>query len=327
MAEYKYVDWPGLQYYHSKVTDLIDSRLHDCIRFGGEAIFEKLESPDTPDLNIIYRILNSFTVLPSNEWFDESTWNKTYPAGTLLQVVQLQQGVVYTVFMQPSTVAGGSGSEIDLSNYYTIAEVDAKIIDALKPYATVEFVISKLDAIQSLIDAHVDNFGKLTARVVDVENALTKKVDIDQFESAINDLTQTKADVTDIPSLDGYATETFVVTKIAEAQLSEGEVDISAFYTREEIDSKGFVTEDYVQQQLEEADVVGMDTRLTEMENQSTLNSQKLAEIEDQAIANAATLTALDGEIDRVSNTILDMDNQLTSISQNIADLQLYGTF
>ena len=91
MAEYKYVDWPGLQYYHSKVTDLIDSRLRDCIRFGGEVLFEALESPDTPDLNIIYRILNSFTVSPSNERFDDSTWNKTYPAGTLLQVVQTLQ--------------------------------------------------------------------------------------------------------------------------------------------------------------------------------------------------------------------------------------------
>ena len=157
MAEYKYVDWPGLQYYHSKVTDLIDSRLRDCIRFGGEVRFETLESPDTPDLNIIYRVLNSFTVSPSNERFDDSTWNKTYPAGTLLQVVQNAAGVVYTVFMQPATNGGGAAPDVDLSNYYTIAEVDAKIIDALKPYATVEFVTLKLDAIQDLLNTHIDD--------------------------------------------------------------------------------------------------------------------------------------------------------------------------
>ena len=258
MAEYKYVDWPGLQYYHSKVTDLIDSRLRDCIRFGGEVLFETLESPDTPDLNIIYRILNSFTVSPVNpskEWFDNSMWNKTYPAGTLLQVVQNERGVVYTVFMQPAQ--NGESSDVDLSNYYTIEETDAKIIDALKPYAT----------------------------------------------------------------------EDFVKQKIAEAQLSDGEVDLSIFYTKGEIDAKGFATEEYVQQLFDEADVVGMDARLTQVENQQVINSTKLNEIENQSAANAAAITELDNEINQINETILTMDKQIINISQSLADLQAYGTF
>lgn len=522
MAEYKYVDWTGLQYYHSKVTDLIDSRLRDCIRFGGEVQFEALESPDTPDLNIIYRVLNSFTVSPSNEWFDDSTWNKTYPAGTLLQVVQTAEGVVYTVFMQPATGGGGATPDVDLSNYYTIAEVDAKIIDALKPYATVEFVTLKLDAIQALLNTHIDEFGKLTSRVDAVEQSISSDIQpaIKQLEEAVTEIAETKADVSDIPSLEGYATETFVAAKIAEAelaggdvdlsgyytkdetynkeevnalipdlsdvarksdleglateafvatvvgaieipevptkiselendvgyltehqdlsgkadrehkhsmsditdyeapdlsgyakkedipevdlsnfynktevenivdeavgnisvpevptnvsafvndagyitekdlpdlseyakvtdipdvsdfatedfvkqkiaeaQLSDGEVDLSAFYTKEEIEAKGFATEEYVQQQLDEADVVGMDARLTQVENQSTTNSTKLNELEDQSDANAAAITALDGEIDQVNATLLTMDTQITNISQNLADLQAYGTF
>lgn len=258
MAEYKYVDWPGLQYYHSKVTDLIDSRLRDCIRFGGEVLFETLESPDTPDLNIIYKILNSFTVSPVNpskEWFDNSMWNKTYPAGTLLQVVQTERGVVYTVFMQPAQ--NGESSDVDLSNYYTIEETDAKIIEALKPYAT----------------------------------------------------------------------EDFVKQKIAEAQLSGGEVDLSIFYTKGEIDAKGFATEEYVQQQLDEADVVGMDARITVLETNTTTVTGRVDAVEDQAEANEAAITALSGEIDRVDKTLLNMDTQIINISQNLADLQAYGTF
>lgn len=519
MAEYKYVDWPGLQYYHGKVTELIDSRLRDCIKFGGEVLFENLDSPDTPDLNIIYRVLNSFTVRPSNEWFDESTWNNTYPAGTLLQVGQDTNGVVYKVFMQPSINGGGGGSDVtvDLSNYYTIAEVDAKIIDALKPYATLEFVTVKLEAIQSLLDAHIDEFGKLAARVSDVEETLETRIGpaITQLEKTAATLAETKANVDDIPSLEGYATEEFVATaiaaieipdnvdlssyaktadvdakidavnkdiavkadkseleglasesyvdekvasvehpdiptkvselendagyitehqdisgkadkdhkhtlsditdyeapdlseyakkedipsvdlsnyynktetenivdeavgnisipevptnvsafvndagyltehqdlsayakltdipdtsnlatetfvtqKIAEAQLSEGEVDLSAFYTKDEIDAKGFATEEYVQQQLDEADVVGMDARITVLETNTTKVTERVDAVEDQAEANEAAITALSGEIDRVDETLLTMDTQITNISQNLADLQAYGTF
>lgn len=223
MAEYKYVDWPGLQYYHDKVTKLIGSRIRDCIKFGGEVLFENLDSPDTPDLNIIYRVLNSFTVEPSKEGFDESTWNNTYPAGTLLQVVQDTNGVVYKVFMQPSINGGGGGSDVtvDLSNYYTIAEVDAKIIAALQPYAT----------------------------------------------------------------------------------------------------------EEYVQQQLDAADVVGMDARITVLETNTTKVTERVEAVEDQAEANEAAITVLSGEIDRVDRTLLTMDTQITNISQNLADLQSYGTF
>lgn len=380
MAEYKYVDWPGLQYYHGKVTELIDSRLRDCIKFGGEVLFENLDSPDTPDLNIIYRVLNSFTVRPSNDWFDESTWNNTYPAGTLLQVVQDTEGVVYKVFMQPA-INGGGGSEVnvDLSNYYTIAEVDAKIVDALKPYVTKEFVTVKLDAIQSLLDTHIDEFGKLSARVTDVEETLETRIGpaITQLEETAVTLAETKADVEDIPSLEGYAkeefvataiaaieipdnvsafvndagyltehqdlseyakltdipdisnlaTKTFVTQKIAEAQLSDGEVDLSAFYTKDEIDAKGFATEEYVQQQLDDADVVGMDARITVLETSTTTVTERVDAVEDQAESNEAAITALSGEIDRVDDTLLNMNIQITNISQNLADLQAYGTF
>lgn len=45
-----------------------------------------------------------------------------------------------------------------------------------------------------------------------------------------------KGDKGDTPSLDGYATETFVANKIAEAQLGGGEVDLTGYATKDYVD-------------------------------------------------------------------------------------------
>ena len=51
-----------------------------------------------------------------------------------------------------------------------------------------------------------------------------------------------KADKSEIPSLDGYATETFVTNKIAEASLSGGEVDLSGYATKDELSTKADIS-------------------------------------------------------------------------------------
>ena len=56
-------------------------------------------------------------------------------------------------------------------------------------------------------------------------------------ETELNSALSTKANTSDIPSLDGYATETFVTNKIAEASLSGGEVDLSGLATKDELTS------------------------------------------------------------------------------------------
>ena len=56
-------------------------------------------------------------------------------------------------------------------------------------------------------------------------------------ESELNTELSTKANISDIPSLDGYATETFVTNKIAEASLSGEEIDLSGLATKDELNS------------------------------------------------------------------------------------------
>ena len=56
-------------------------------------------------------------------------------------------------------------------------------------------------------------------------------------EEEMSTALSTKANNSDIPSLEGYATETFVTNKIAEASLNEN-FDPTNYYTKTEIDNK-----------------------------------------------------------------------------------------
>lgn len=197
MAEYKYVDWPGLQYYHEKVTELIDSRLRECIKFGGEVSFTQLESPDTPDLNKIYRVIDEFSVYPGHDWYDPALWNNTYPAGTILQVVNTSRGVVYDIFVLPVNV---NNNLVDLENYYTIEEVDEQIVKALQPYATVEFVTTKLAALQTNIENNyiTKEEGVTVEQVTEVVTAEVNTVVTKEIETRVDTVIQEKIETGDI---------------------------------------------------------------------------------------------------------------------------------
>ena len=59
-----------------------------------------------------------------------------------------------------------------------------------------------------------------------------------QLQTAYEHSQSVHVQASDIPSLDGYATETFVTSKIAEASLSGGEVDLSGYATKDDLKTK-----------------------------------------------------------------------------------------
>ena len=61
---------------------------------------------------------------------------------------------------------------------------------------------------------------------------------VDVNKNYVDTQLATKANKSEIPSLKGYATETFVTNKIAEASLSGGEVDLSGLATKDELATK-----------------------------------------------------------------------------------------
>lgn len=108
--------------------------------------------------------------------------------------------------VQKIAEASLSGGEVDLSGYATREELNSKVN------------VSDLSSVATSGN-YQDLINKPTIPTVDV----TKEY--------VDTQLLTKANVSDIPSLDGYATETFVTDKIAEASLAGGDVDLSGYAT------------------------------------------------------------------------------------------------
>lgn len=224
--------------------------------------------------------------------------------------------------------------EIDLSNYYTRAEVNdlfsadnmaivladyysKTVIDnllankadtsALETYATKEELNDKANTshthaksditdlsiptktsqltndsgfIASIPDEYVTE-AELNAKGYLTEHQdIAGKADINHVHS-YNDL----LDKPTIPSLDGYATETFVQTKIAEASLGggSGEIDLSGYATKDELATK--------------ADISSVPTKTSQLTNDSGFLTSH------QDISAKADKTYVDTELAKKSNT------------------------
>lgn len=121
------------------------------------------------------------------------------------------------------------------SDYYTKSETDSKITEAIN---SIDFPETDLSDYYTK-----DEVDKL------IPDDFATKSDIDVLNDAVaqvEELLDEKADVTD---LTGLATEEFVVKKIAEAELADQDVDLSAYYTKSEVDAlipdvSEFVTND-----------------------------------------------------------------------------------
>lgn len=127
MAELKYVDWDGLVYYDGKIKQYIQDRDENYVKMGGIMSFDKLPDPTYYNLHYIYKITDKFT---TNSRFD--TPGLVCEAGTWVQCVDLHEDASkyrYIIFNEETI---GGTADIDLSDYYTKSEVEAKIDEAIQ---------------------------------------------------------------------------------------------------------------------------------------------------------------------------------------------------
>ena len=180
----------------------------------------------------------------------------------------LKIGNGYTPWNELPYIATGSGS----------GEGGSIVVDttlsstSLNPIAN-KTVTEALDRIESLIEVYDFDEGFNVTEVEGIKTveldteylaSLIPEIDTSQFVTKVeleelalqfSELAQVVADIvvpTKISELEndaGLATESYVQQKITEAQLGGSDVDLSNYYTKEEVDSKieGLVTDDYAQ--------------------------------------------------------------------------------
>ena len=118
-----------------------------------------------------------------------------------------------------------SQGEVDLSGYATKNDLDTKV-DKINGYSLVSDIeITRLSGLHNYDDT-------------ELRNKLNNKSD----KGHRHDYSEISNTPT-IPSIEGLATEIYVDTKIAEAQLSGGEIDLSGYVTKDELNNKADKTE------------------------------------------------------------------------------------
>ena len=143
----------------------------------------------------------------------------------------------------------GSTPKIGSNGTWIIGNQDTGVIasPSLAGYATEEYVKAEIANIKFPIPdlANYVTRGQLSEallgiKIPDVSNFATKE----ELAQAIKSIV--------LPDLSPYATKEFVAQKIAEVQISGGEIDLSAYYTKTEVDTKiqedleGYATKTYV---------------------------------------------------------------------------------
>lgn len=137
--------------------------------------------------------------------------------------------------------------EVDLSAYATREELNQAILGIVIPDVSGFATKDELEAAIKAIPA-----PDLTSYATkeELKQAIADIPEVDLSNYATKD---------ELPSIDGLATEEYVRQKIAEAELADSEVDLSAYYTKSEVDEKleniehpvvdltGYATEQFVQ--------------------------------------------------------------------------------
>lgn len=188
--------------------------------------------------------------------------------GIIYYVVETKNGYV----LSPNRMewiqviyAPANGKEIDLSDYYTKSEVDAAIASIKLPdwsgflteipeeYVTEEELAEAIAALElpavDLTSYATKDFVEELVKAIEYPNVdLTDYVKREELNNFITEIPEyyiteeeleAKGYLTEIPdvNLDGIATEEFVLSEIAKAELNDKDVDLGAYYTKTEVEA------------------------------------------------------------------------------------------
>ncbi len=204
---------------------------------------------------------------------------KRIKSNELIDTVDLTGYATETYVQNKITEASLSGGEVDLSGYATKDELSTKA-DKTELHSHSNKTV--LDGITSTKVTEWNNKSTFDGNY----NSLTNKPTIptvDVNKNYVDTQLAKKANTSDIPSLNGYATETYVQNKIAEASLSGGEVDLSGYATKDDLNTK--------------ADKSAIPTKVSQLTNDKGYLTSH------QDISSKADKTYVDTELAKKANT------------------------
>lgn len=229
-----------------------------------------------------------------------------------------------------------SGSYDDLTDKPTIPSTDG--------LATTEYVDNAVSNVTVDTSNLVTDEGLTTTLADYAKSADITEYDDTEVKESIANLTDTKADKTDLDAYvtdteltdKGYATETFVTNKIAEAQLDGSEIDLTGLATKDELALKADKTEipDLSGYALK-TEIPSTDKLVTEENLSTTLadyaKSEDLpSEYDDTALSDRVTttenaITTLNGTGEgSVSKTV---DDALNKFATELSDDGVVNTY
>lgn len=244
----------------SDITDLVIPTVDVDKNYVDTQLSMKANIEDIPTVptktSELINDIGFITTIPS-EYITENELNTELSTKANISDIPSLDGYATETFVTNKIAeASLSGGEIDLSGLATKDELNSSL--AIKSdvghtheqYLTEHQDIS-MKADKTELHSHTNKTvldGITSTKVTEWNNksnfdgnynSLTNKptiptVDVDK--NYVDTQLSTKANITDIPSLDGYATETYVTNKIAEASLGGGgEVDLSGYATKDEL--------------------------------------------------------------------------------------------
>ena len=180
--------------------------------------------------------------------------------------------------------------------------------------------IAKIPAIQSTVDALPNNYASKVHNHSEYASSSHRHdaSEIDnlpsgggtgltstqkqQLQTAYEHSQSVHVQASDIPSLDGYATETFVTSKIAEASLSGGEVDLSGYATKDDLKTKANTSHTHTTSDVTDLNLSNIDA--------ASLNGKKFS--------GPMTKAEYDAISDKDPNTIYLVDDATDNVVEGI---------
>lgn len=203
------------------MADYYDKATIDNLLLNKANVSHTHTSADITDLSIPTVDVNKAYV--DSQLANKSNTNHTHDE-YISETELNEKGYATETYVQTKIAEVATGGTVDLSNYATKTELTTEL--------------NKKANSSHTHNAEDINGLNIPTKLSELQNdsGFISEVPSEYInETELNNALANKANTSDIPSLTGYATETFVTNKIAEASLSGGEVNLSGYATKEDL--------------------------------------------------------------------------------------------